>query len=250
MASFALFAGFVDAVVGGGGLIQMPALLINFPQTAVPSLVGTSKLAGFTGTTIAAIKYAKKVKFEIAFLLTLAAVTLFSAMLGSKILIQIDTQLFKPIILFILILIAIYTFYKKDLGVVIIKSTLTSEKKWVLGILLAIIIGFYDGIFGPGTGSFLVFGFVILLHFEFLKASAYAKIINCVSNVGSLIFLVPKGFYLLEVAIVMAIANGIGSFVGAQYALAKGNSFIRRIFLFVVIIMIMRYGYDVVKLYS
>jgi uncharacterized membrane protein YfcA len=245
MALFAFCAGFVDAVVGGGGLIQMPALLINFPHTSIPSIVGTSKVAGFTGTTIAAIKYAKKIKIDLIFILSLSFVTLFSAMLGSKVLTQIDTKTFKPFILGILIIIAIYTFVKKDLGNVVIKSNISKRLKWTFGLGLALIIGFYDGIFGPGTGSFLVFGFVMLLNYEFLKASAYAKIVNCVSNIGSLIYLVPNGFYLLEVAIVMAILNGIGSFVGANYAIAKGNVFVRKVFLFIVIIMIIRYGYDV-----
>ena len=166
-------------------------------------------------------------------------------MFGSKVLTQIDTKTFKPFILGILIIIAIYTFIKKDLGNVVIKSNISKRLKWTFGLGLALIIGFYDGIFGPGTGSFLVFGFVMLLNYEFLKASAYAKIVNCVSNIGSLIYLVPNGFYLLEVAIVMAILNGIGSFVGANYAIAKGNVFVRKVFLFIVIIMIIRYGYDV-----
>ena len=110
---------------------------------------------------------------------------------------------------------------------------------------MGIIIGFYDGFLGPGTGSFLVLGFVALLGFEFIEASAYAKIINCITNVSALYVFLSQGNYILEIAIIMAISNISGSIIGTRMAILKGNQFIRKLFLVVVVIMIFRYGYDV-----
>jgi uncharacterized membrane protein YfcA len=143
-----------------------------------------------------------------------------------------------------LIAIAIYTFKKKDFGSYSTK-VLSDKKKYLFGFLLGIIIGFYDGFLGPGTGSFLVLGFVTLLGFEFLEASAYAKIINCITNISALYVFISQGNYILEIAIIMAISNITGSIIGTRMAILKGNQFIRKLFLFVVGIMIFRYGYDV-----
>ena len=143
-----------------------------------------------------------------------------------------------------LIAIAIYTFKKKDFGSISTKK-LTKKKKYLYGLLLGVIIGFYDGFLGPGTGSFLVLGFVALLGFEFLEASAYAKVINCVTNVSALYVFISQGNYILEIAIIMAVSNVIGSVIGSRMAILRGNAFIRQLFLFVVCIMIIRYGYDV-----
>jgi len=157
-------------------------------------------------------------------------------------LIRVDTL--KPIVLVILVLIAVYTFFKKDLGSVQTKK-LTDRKQLVIGSLIGIIVGFYDGFFGPGTGSFFVLGFVVLLGFEFVMASAYSKIINCMTNISALIVFIRQGNYLLGIAILMAVCNVLGSVTGSRLALKKGNGFIRIIFLVIVSIMILRYGYDV-----
>jgi uncharacterized membrane protein YfcA len=239
-----LLAGFIDAVVGGGGLIQFPAFMILFPNSSIPTAFGTNKIAGLSGTSIAAVQYAKRVKFNWKLLLITAFSSFIFSFIGAKLVSRIDVNILKPFIFFMLIAIAIYTFKKKDFGSYSTK-VLSNEKKYLFGFLLGIIIGFYDGFLGPGTGSFLVLGFVALLGFEFLEASAYAKTINCITNISALYVFISQGNYILEIAIIMAISNISGSIIAARMAILKGNQFIRKLFLFVVVIMIFRYGYDV-----
>lgn len=239
-----LFAGFIDAVVGGGGLIQFPAFMILFPNSTVPTAFGTNKIAGLSGTSMAAFQYAKRVTFNWNLLLITASSSFLFSFIGAKLVSRIDVNILKPFIFFILIAIAIYTFKKKDFGTYSTKA-LSNKKKYIFGFLLGIIIGFYDGFLGPGTGSFLVLGFVALLGFEFLEASAYAKIINCITNISALYVFLSQGNYILEIAIIMAVFNVLGSIFGTRMAILRGNHFIRKLFLLMVVIMIFRYGYDV-----
>jgi len=244
LAVFSFLAGFIDAVVGGGGLVILPFLLINFPKIPLPTLFGTNKIAGFCGTTIAAISYAKRVQFDFKLLLIISFFALVASYLGAQIVSSIPTESLKPFVLIILILIAVYTFFKKDLGSTQTKA-LSLAKQALLGSLFGLIIGFYDGFFGPGTGSFLVLVFVVVLGFEFIKASAYAKVINCITNIGALIVFIKNGQFILPLAIVMIVFNVTGSYIGAKMALRKGNEFIRKIFLVIVSLMIAKYGWDV-----
>ena len=242
----AFVAGFIDSVVGGGGLIQLPALLIGFPNAPVPTLFGTNKISALAGTSMAAVQYSRHIRYNFKLLLTVAFFAFTASFAGAKTVSIINPAVLKPVILVILILIGIYTFLKKDLGTVQSK-TLSENKKLVFGSLLGLTVGFYDGFLGPGTGSFLVLGFVVLLGFEFVSASAYAKIINCATNVSALFVFIRQGNYLLGVAIIMAVGNVAGSLIGSRMAIKKGNHFIRIFFLIVVAILIMRYAYDVFR---
>ena len=241
-------AGFIDAVVGGGGLIQTPFLLITFPKIPLPVLFGTNKIAALAGTSIAAFKYAKKITFNYKILFVIALSCFISSFLGAKIVSHIDSNILKPVILVILIAIAIYTFFKKNLGAHQTKE-LSLNKQMLYGSAIGLIVGFYDGFFGPGTGSFFVLGFVIILGFEFVKASAYAKIVNCITNISALNVFIKQGHYILQLAILLAVFNIIGSFIGSHIALKKGNGFVRIIFLVIVSVMILKYGYDVLSIY-
>ena len=244
----AFIAGFIDAVVGGGGLIQTPFLLITFPKMPLPILFGTNKIAALAGTSIAAFKYAKKVTFDFRLLFVIAASCFVSSFFGAKLVSHIDSNTLKPIILIILIAIAIYTFLKKNLGAIETKQ-LSLSKQMLYGACIGLIVGFYDGFFGPGTGSFFVLGFVVILGFEFVKASAYSKIVNCITNISALIVFIKQDHYILHLAILLAVFNIIGSFIGSSLALRKGNGFVRVIFLVIVSVMILKYGYDVVSAY-
>lgn len=248
LALSAFTAGFIDAVVGGGGLIQTPFLLITFPKMSLPILFGTNKIAALAGTSIAAFNYAKKITFNYKLLFVIALSCFISSFLGAKLVNQIDTNLLKPIVLVILIVIAVYTFFKKNLGSHETKE-LTLNKQMLYGSCIGLVVGFYDGFFGPGTGSFFVLGFVIILGFEFVKASAYAKIVNCITNISALTVFIKQGHYILHLAILLAVFNIIGSFIGSHMALKKGNGFVRVIFLVIVSVMILKYGYDVLSVY-
>ena len=244
LAILAFVAGFIDAVVGGGGLIQIPALLISLPKNPLPTLFGTNKIAALTGTSIAAYQYSKRIKFNYKLLSVIALCAFIASYLGAKTVSIIDVNSLKPIILVILILIAVYTFIKKDLGSIQTRS-LSFNKQLIYGSLIGFSVGFYDGFFGPGTGSFFVLGFVVILGFEFVTASAYSKIINCMTNISALIVFIRQGNYLPEIAVIMSVFNILGSIIGSKIALKKGNQFVRIIFLIIVTLMIIRYGYDI-----
>lgn len=241
---FSFLAGFVDAIVGGGGLVILPFLLINFPKLPLPVVFGTNKIAGFSGTSVAAYSYSKRVKFDFKLLLIISFFALGASFFGAHIVSRIPTESLKPFILIILIIIAVYTFFKKDLGAIETKQ-LPFAKQVLMGSVFAIIIGFYDGFFGPGTGSFLVLVFVVVLGFEFVKASAYAKVVNCITNIGALIVFVKNGQFILPLAMIMIVFNVAGSYYGARMALKRGNEFVRKLFLFIVSAMIAKFGYDI-----
>lgn len=248
LALTAFISGFIDSVVGGGGLIQIPYLLITFPKMPLPIMFGTNKIAALAGTSIAAFKYAKKITFNYRLLFVIALSCFISSYLGAKIVSHIDSTLLKPLILVILIVIAIYTFLKKNLGLVETKN-LPLNKQMLYGSGIGLVVGFYDGFFGPGTGSFFVLGFVVILGFEFIKASAYSKIVNCVTNISALTVFIKQGNYILPLAILLAVFNITGSFIGSSLALKIGNGFVRFFFLIIVSIMILKYGYDIVSAY-
>jgi hypothetical protein len=177
-------------------------------------------------------------------LVTIAFFAGLASFLGAQTIQYINVNTLKPAVLFVLIGIAVYTFAKKDLGAVQSK-TLPFNKQFIYGSLIGFVVGFYDGFFGPGTGSFFVLGFVVILGFEFVQASAYSKVINCMTNTTALFVFIKQGNYLLELAILMAICNIIGNVVGTKLALKKGNQFVRVIFLCIVMVMIIRYAYDI-----
>jgi uncharacterized membrane protein YfcA len=245
LASFC--AGFVDAIVGGGGLIQTPVALVLLPNLSVASIIGTLKIPAFSGTSFAAKQYLKKVKMNWKLLLIMALLSFGAAFLGSNLLTMVINDFMKPLLLVVLILIAIYTFAKKDFGSSKDKN-LTPNKQLLLGIVMSICIGFYDGFIGPGTGSFLVLGFVAILGFDFLHASANAKMVNLATNFGSICLFVLKGKIIWAIALPMAACNAFGGWMGAKLAIKKGNGFIRIFFLIIVVATLIRFGYDVFKL--
>jgi uncharacterized protein len=240
----AFFAGFVDAIVGGGGLIQTPIAMILLPNYAVSTLIGSLKIPAFSGTSFAAFQYLKEVKMNWKLLSVMALIAFCAAFLGSSLLVVVSNDFMKPLLLIVLVLLAIYTFTKKDFGQNKVKN-LTNNKQLLYAVLISICIGFYDGFIGPGTGSFLVFGFVIVLGFDFLHASANAKMVNLATNFGSICLFVLKGKIIWAIAIPMAICNAFGGWIGAKLAIKKGNGFIRVFFLIVVIGTLIRFGYDV-----
>jgi hypothetical protein len=240
----ALAAGFIDAIVGGGGLVQTPVVFMTFPHLPVASLLGTTKIPSFSGTAVSFYQYSKRVTIEWKLIAWIALVAFFSALLGSWMVSRISNQTFKPIILGALVIVAIYTYTKKNFGQHEVKHLSLSDSLF-RGIASGVLIGFYDGFIGPGTGSFLVLAFIGLLGHDFLHASAHAKMVNLATNIASIIYFSSTGHIVYELAIPMAVCNMAGGFIGTRFALLKGNKFIRLFFLLVVCGTIIRFGYDV-----
>ena len=240
----AFLAGFVDAIVGGGGLIQTPVAMILLPNLAVATVIGSLKIPSFSGTLLAARQYLKKVEMNWVLLSIMAVGAFAAAFLGSTLLTKVHNDFMKPLLLGVLTLIAIYTFIKKDFGAHQAKEH-SPRTQIFLAIIISVGIGFYDGFIGPGTGSFFVLAFVTVLGFDFLHASANAKMVNLATNFGSICLFILKGKIIWAIAIPMAICNAIGGFIGAKLAIKKGNGFIRIFFLIVVIGTLIRFGYDV-----
>jgi len=239
----AFLAGFVDAIVGGGGLIQTPAGLILFPNEPIARVIGSLKIPSFTGTFFAARQYLKKVKIPFPRLLLFTSIAFIAAFTGSYCLTLVSNAFMKPVIFIVLILIALYTYTNKNLGLEI--QSVHFQFKWYKGAAICLVIGFYDGFIGPGAGSLLVLAFISILGFDFLQSNAHAKMVNLATNLGSIVLFVLKGSILWSVALPMAVCNAMGGFLGSKIAIAKGNKFIRRIFLLVIIATLCRLGYDV-----
>ena len=239
----ALLAGLVDAVVGGGGLIQIPALFSTFPNAAPATLLGTSKFAGIWGTGAAAISFARRVKLQWSTAAPAAMAAFLFAFLGALTVTRIPPDFMRKLLPFILIAVALYTFAKKDLGSVHAPLHAGTKERWI-AVLVGGGIGFYDGFFGPGTGSFLVFMFVRFFGFDFLGASAVAKVVNVACNLSALMWFGYSGHLIWQIGIMMAVCNVIGSLVGSRLAIRHGSGFVRKIFLVVVTVLILKTGYD------
>lgn len=240
----AFAAGFVDAIVGGGGLLQTPAGLILLPQHPVATVIGTLKIPAFIGTSFAAMQYAKKVQLKYSLLIAMAAMAFCAAFAGSSLLASMSNSFMKPFLLFVLIVVAIYTYSNKKFGTRRNKAHSLKQER-LYSIVISLVIGFYDGFIGPGAGSFLVLSFIGIMGFNFLEASAHAKFVNMATNLGSIIFFMISGKIIYTVALPMAVCNGLGGIMGARLAILKGNGFIRTFFLLIIFATILRFAYDI-----
>lgn len=242
IAAFA--AGFIDSIVGGGGLVQTPTILVTLPRYPLATLLGTTKIPAIFGTSIAAIQYSVKVNIKWRLLAVMLPIALIAAYLGSRTISFASNSFMKPVFFCMLIIVAIYTYRKKDFGTTVSKD-ISAKKEMTYSALFALLIGFYDGFIGPGAGSFLVLFFISVIGFDFLKASAHAKLVNVSTNLGSILYFTGSGHILYQYAIPMAIFNFAGSILGARLAILKGNKFIRIFFLIVITGTILRFGYDI-----
>ncbi len=239
----AAFAGLVDAVVGGGGLIQVPALFSAFPQLAPASLFGTNKLSSVWGTAFAARSYAKRIRLDWEIALPASMASLIFAFAGAYTITIFPPDIFRKLLPFILLLVAVYVLRKRDFGVEY-QPCCTGRRKQVRAVLVGMAIGFYDGFFGPGTGSFLIFAFIRGFGLDFLRASALAKLVNVACNVAALAWFLPTSQPLWQLGLWMAACNVVGSIVGARLALKGGARLIRTLFLMVLAALILKTGYD------
>jgi uncharacterized membrane protein YfcA len=240
------FAGWVDAVSGGGGLVQLPALLILLPGAAPAQILATNKLSGICGTTVAAVTYYRQVRPDLRTALPMAAIALVGAALGALCASVLPTAVFRPLVLVLLVVVAAYVLRNPTVGE---EQALrfSGHRHHLAAGVGGLGLGFYDGIFGPGTGSFLVILLVALLGYSFLQASATARIVNLATNLGALVVFIPQGAPLWRTGLLLGACNVAGSWLGANTAIRKGSRFVRIVFLVVVAGLVVRLGYDVVR---
>lgn len=243
LALAAFVAGFIDAVVGGGGLIQIPALFTALPKELPATLFGTNKFASVFGTANAAWRYARRVEMPWRTTLPAAFAAFVCSYLGAMAVAWLPRDLLRPLILVLLLGAAAYTFWRKDFGT-LHRPQHAGHRELIYALIVGGAIGFYDGFFGPGTGSFLIFLFIRFFGFDFLHASAAAKVVNVATNLAALSFFVPNGYLLPLLAVAMAVFNVSGSVVGTHLALRHGSGFVRRMFLIVVSALIIKFAYD------
>lgn len=246
LCGFAFLAGFIDSVAGGGGLIQLPALLIFLPQVPVANLLGTNKLASIAGTSFAVVQYAKHVGIDWRATLPATMTAFVFSFIGARIASLINTEIMRVVVLVLLVAIAIYTFFQKDFGS-LHAPKLGRMAQMLFSVAAGMTIGFYDGFFGPGTGSFLIFVFIGIFGFNFLRASASAKLINFATNLSATIYFAFTDNILYTFAIPMALFNILGSLIGTRLAILKGSRFVRIFFLLVVAGMILKLVYDTIR---
>lgn len=245
LCALAFCAGLIDSVVGGGGLIQIPALFNIFPAAHEATLFGTNKLAAVCGTSVAARSYIGRVHIAWSLVLPAALAAFVMAFLGAATVSLIPRGVLRPLVLVLIVVMAVYVFWRKDFGR-LQRPLHIGTRERVLSVLIGGAIGFYDGLFGPGTGSFLIFLFIRFFALDFLQASAAAKFVNIATNVAALIYFVPTGNVLYLIAIPMAAFNMLGAFTGTWVAVKRGTGFIRGLFLTLLIILIFKLAYDLV----
>ncbi|ROR92708.1 TSUP family transporter [Nocardioides aurantiacus] len=239
-----LAAGFVDAVVGGGGLIQLPALLVGLPGASPLQVLATNKLGSVFSTSASSLTYARRVRPDPRTFVPLMATAFLGSVLGALVASRLPREAFVPIVLVVLVVVGGYVLLRPSLGqVTALRFTGRHHVAAAMG--TGVVVGFYDGVLGPGTGSFFVISLVGLLGYDFLQASAKAKIANWATNVAALVVFVPQGAVLWQVGLLIGLGNLVGAYVGARTAVSRGAGFVRVFFLLVVSAFVVRLGGEV-----
>ena len=244
----ALLAGWVDAVVGGGGLLQLPALLLLLPGAAPMQLLATNKVASFCGTTTSAITYARRLRPDPATALPLALAAFVGSCGGAVVASSLRKEVFTPIILVVLVVVGAWTLAKPSLGQEQ-RIRFTGRRHMGVAALIGGVVGFYDGVLGPGTGSFLVVGLVTICGFAFVQASGLARIANVATNLAAIAVFLPQGAVIWRIGLLMGVANVLGGYLGARSAIALGPRFVRIVLLVVLSAFVVRFAGQVLDLW-
>ncbi len=252
LAVAALVAGFLDAIVGGGGLITIPALMLGFPTAGLPggiplpTILGINKVSSCTGTTMAAAKFLRAGTLPWRDMVWPVLAAMLGACGGVALAYQVKGDFLRPVMLGLMIAMLLFTVLKPDLGKLHAPKYGQAHERG-LAALISFLLGFYDGFFGPGTGSLLIFLYVAALGFDFLRASALAKSVNWASNIAATVLFVWQGSWIPQAALAMAVGNGIGGWLGAHVALKKGSGWVRGVFIAVVGLLILRLGWQMLR---
>ena len=245
LASFG--AGFVDSIVGGGGLIQLPVLMMVLPQYPVVTLLGTNKLVSVTGTAFSAYRFSRHIPFIRTIIIPAILSAFLFSFLGAYTVSIMSNEFLKPFFMVLLFCVFLLTIRNKTFGLVDHDHNVVIPA-WK-PIVIGSILGFYDGFFGPGTGTFLIIAFVGLMGMTFVQGSAYAKIINLTTNLAAILLFMFKGTFLFKYALPMILFNVLGAVLGVRLALLRGNTFVRGLLRVIVLLTILKLGYQICKDY-
>lgn len=240
----ALAAGWVDAVTGGGGLLQLPSLLLALPQGSTVQAIATNKLSSILGTSAATATYARSVRLDLRTALPMAVAAMIGAASGALVASRVPSAALRPIIVVALVAVWLYTLLRPALGQEQDLRWAGRPQHYVVAVAAGLGIGFYDGVIGPGTGSFLLIVLVAGLGYSFLHASATAKVVNLATNLAALVVFGLAGAPLWGLGLLMGVFNVGGAILGARMAIRRGSGFVRVVFLAVVGILILRLGWD------
>ena len=243
----ALLAGFVDAVAGGGGLIQVPALFAGLPREAPATLFGTNKLASIFGTLSAARRYLREVDMNWSIAVPVSVSAFVFSFAGAAVVAWLPKEVVRPLVLGLLVAVAIYTWLRPDFGRQQNEPRIRGKQVLPVATLAGALLGFYDGFFGPGAGSFMIFAFVRLFGMDFLHASATAKIVNAATNAGAILLFAPTGHMLWALGFGMAACNIVGAQLGSRLAIRHGSGFVRLVFLIMTSLLIAKIGWDILR---
>lgn len=242
----AFVAGWVDSVVGGGGLIQLPALVVGLPADAsTPEILGTNKLSSVAGTLVATLTYLRKIRVPVGMVLPLVVAAFAGSAAGSSVARFIPRDLLTPVVLVAVVTVGAYTWFRPTMGRTHEDRHTGWARTW-RSALIGVVIGFYDGVLGPGTGSFFVIAIVAFLGFGFLQGTVAAKLANLTTNIASILVFGLHGEVLWIIGGCMAVANLTGGYIGARMAMRHGNEFIRVVFLVVIGILAVKLAWDTV----
>ncbi|WP_122261538.1 TSUP family transporter [Ornithinimicrobium cerasi] len=241
-----LAAGFVDAVVGGGGLIQLPALLVGLPGASPVQLLATNKLGSIMGTATSSITYYRRIRPDLRTAVPLALAAFAGSVGGASLAFLLTREAFNPIILVVLVGVGLYTLARPSMGQLqrLRFGHRRPRRHLAATLLIGVLVGSYDGALGPGTGSFFVFALVSTLGYGFLEASAKAKIANFATNLAALVVFVPQGAVIWQVGLLMGACNVLGGYLGTRVAVARGSRFVRVFFVVVLAAFVLRIGVD------
>jgi uncharacterized membrane protein YfcA len=241
LAGFA--AGLIDSIVGGGGLVLTPAMLNLHPGLNILQAIGTQRTSSIMGTSVAAWNYLRKIHIERRILLPACAAAMAASAIGVQFAKRLDPELLKWTVLAICVILAVYTVFRKDLG---LKEDRRFHPKHesLAALSIGTATGFYNGLIGPGTGTIMVFAFVSFLGLDFLKSSAVSKAANVSADISSWTVLMLSGFVLWVLAVPLIIGNMLGSYIGSHMAIRKGQTFVRAVFLVIVLALIARQAWQ------
>lgn len=249
LAAAGFAAGWIDAVVGGGGLVQLPALAVAFPHVAPVQILATNKISSICGTSTSSITYYRRVHPDLRTAYAMASVAFLGSLGGALVGSHIPRSAFNPILLAVLVLVGGYTVLRPNLGVET-ELRFAGHRHLVAASLTGLAVGFYDGALGPGTGSFLVFALVGLLGYGFLEATAKAKIANFATNLAALCIFIPQHAVMWSIGLAMGVSNLVGGYTGARMAVARGSAFVRVVFVLVVSGFVVKIGLSVIDQFS